>query len=276
MFNGTNTDGIALTLLASVAVVTLACSQSDSDKVRTDVSPTAMTPVEPLPSGATRINDQPWDALTGNGWNYLRRTSSKDADIVTDVTARASPPRVLRITFTPGMSRDTEPGVHWIRLPGSTEVQASWWVKLSANWTPSPAGAAKMTFLHARDGHGQVYTALGRSTAPHAMIVNTEWAPYGQKFWEPNVTISSIAYDHWYRVEWYVKWESMARAGDGILRWWIDGVLNGEYRNVRFPDERAGFQQFEFAPTVQTPPPADQYMYVDHTSIRTGASSAQR
>jgi hypothetical protein len=271
MFNGTKTDVIALTLVASVAGVTGACTQSDT---RTDLSPTAMTPVEPAPSAATRI-DQTWDALTGNGWNYLRRTSSKDADIVTDVSARASPPRVLRITFTPGMSRDTEPGVHWIRLAETREIHASWWLKLSANWTPSPAGAAKMTFLHARDGQGQVYTALAGSSAPHSMIVNTEWAPYGQKFWEPNVTTSAIAYDHWYRVEWYVKWESAPRAGDGILRWWIDGVLNGEYRNVRFPDEGTGFQQFEFAPTVQKPPLADQYMFIDHTSIRTGASPTQ-
>jgi hypothetical protein len=270
MFNGTKTDVIALTLAASVAGVTGACTQSDT---RTDLSPTAMTPVEPAPSAATPI-DQTWDALTGNGWNYLRRTSSKDADIVTDVSARASPPRVLRITFTPGMSRDTEPGVHWIRLAETREIHASWWLKLSANWTPSPAGAAKMTFLHARDG-GQVYTALAGSSAPHSMIVNTEWAPYGQKFWEPNVTTRAIAYDHWYRVEWYVKWESAPRAGDGILRWWIDGVLNGEYRNVRFPDEGTGFQQFEFAPTVQKPPLADQYMFIDHTSIRTGASPTQ-
>jgi len=65
-----------------------------------------------------------------------------------------------------------------------------------------------------------------------------------------------------------------AGAGDGILRWWVDGVLNGAYCNVSFPANGTGFQQFEFAPTIQIPPRAEQYMYIDHTSIRTGASSA--
>jgi hypothetical protein len=270
-----NTGAVVASLVVGLGLVTSACNTAtDSGRAPRDRLPTAMTPLEPA-SGPARVTDQPWDSLTANGWNYLRRTSSKDADIVTDATAPSSPPHVLRITFTPGMSRDTEPGVHWTRLPEPREVHASWWVKLSANWTPSPAGAAKLTFLHTGpDGQGQVYTALGGASAPHSMVVNTEWAPYGQRFWEPNVTTSPIAYNRWYRVEWYVKWESVPRAGDGILRWWIDGVLNGDYRNVRFPDEGTGFQQFEFAPTVQKPPPADQYMYIDHTAIRTGASPA--
>jgi len=261
-----------LAMLVGVVAVAGACEANP-------VGPTQKEPADTSnqldPQRFVLFNEQPWNALTAMGWSYLRRTSSKDADIVTDATAPASPPHVLRITFTPGMSRDTEPGVHWIRLPGPREIHAFWWVKLSTNWTPSPAGAAKMTFLHpGPDGQGQVYTALGGSSAPHSMIVNTEWAPYGQKFWEPNVTPSPITYDHWYRVEWYVKWESMPRAGNGILRWWVDGVLNGEYGNVSFPVGGTGFQQFEFAPTIQKPPPAEQYMYIDHTSIRTGASSA--
>jgi len=256
--------------LFAAMVVAPGCNQAtESGRARTDLSPTAMTPVEPVPSETRRVSDQPWDAVVGDGWNYLRRTSSKDADIVSDATAPSSPPHVLRITFTPSMRRDTEPGVHWIRLREARNVHASWWMKLSAGWAPSPAGAAKMTFLHAGSGQGQVYTALGGSSVPHSMIVNTEWAPYGQRVWEPNVTTSPIAYDRWYRVEWYVKWESVPRAGDGILRWWIDGVLNGEYGHVSFPVGSAGFEQFEFAPTVQKPPLADQYMYIDHTWIAT-------
>jgi hypothetical protein len=208
-------------------------------------------------------------------WSYLRRTGSKDADIVVDPTAPLSPPHVLRIIFTPDMTRDTDPGVHWIGLPGPREVRASWWVKVSANWIASPAGAAKMTFLHAQpDGQGQVYTALAGSSAPHSVIVNTEWAPYTQRIWEPNVAKSPIGYGRWYRIDWYAKWESNPSAVDGILRWWVDGVLNGEYSDVRFPAGGDGFQQFEFAPTVQQPPPAEQHMYIDHTSIETRPSTA--
>jgi len=220
------------------------------------------------PPGLTTLNEQPWSGLTANGWRYIRRTSSKDADIGMDGTAPLSPPYVLRIAFTPSMRPDTEPGVHWIALPRPREVYTSWFIKLSPNWTASPAGAAKMTFLHTwPDGQGQVYTGLRGSGAPHWVIVNTEWAPYGQRIWAPNVTTSQISYSRWYEIAWYVRWESTPGAEDGILRWWVDGVLNGDYANVTFPAGGIGFQQFEFAPTLQNPPRAEQYMYIDHTYV---------
>jgi hypothetical protein len=214
------------------------------------------------------FNDQPWHDLKGNGWSYLRRASSREDDIAADSTAPFSPPDVLRIAFTPDMPRDHEPSVHWISLPTVREVYALWWIKLSTNWTSSPAGGGKMTFLHATpNGQGQVYSGLFGATAPHHVSVNTEWAPYGQRIWDPNITATPVDYGRWYRIEWYVKWESTRGAGDGIMRWWLNGILNGDHRDVRFPTASDGFHQFEFAPTLQEPPAQEQYMYVDHTYI---------
>jgi len=171
----------------------------------------------------------------------------------------------VRIIFTPDMRPNTEPSVHWIGLPFVNAVYAAWSVRLSPNWTSSPAGGGKITFLHTP--MGQVYTGFFGSTAPHHVSVNTEWAPYGQLIWDPNVTTTPVTYDRWYRIEWYMKWESVPGAGDGVMRWWVNGVLNGDYSNVRYPI--GGFSQFEFAPTLQNPPPQEQYMYVGHTYIST-------
>jgi len=254
-------------LLVGLAVMTLACDQtSESGGARADLLPTAPTPAEPAPLGPMRFTDQPWDALTGNGWNYLRRSSSKDADIVIDPTAPVSPQRVLRIVFTPDMRRDSEPSVHWAGLSSRPrEISTSWAMKLSANWTPSPAGGGKVTFLWAADGQGQVYSNIAGPSPPHRININTEWEPYGQKFWEPNMTTTAIDYGQWYQIEWYVRWESSRGAGDGIMRWSVNGVVNGDHRNVRFP--ACCFQQFEFAPTRQNPPRSEQYMYIDHTRV---------
>ncbi len=211
-------------------------------------------------------NDQRWDRLDGSSWSYLRRAGSKDDEIAFDHGAPFSPPEVLKIIFTPDMGRDTEPGVHWIPLPNAAEVYATWWIKLSSNWTPGPAGGGKISFLHVTpDGRGQVYSNIGGSDAPHRININTEWAPYGQKFWEPNEKTTPIRYGRWYRIDWHVKWPAPGER-TGSMRWWVDRALNGEYTDVRFPDG-AGFQQFEFAPTLQVPPPAEQYMYIDHTSV---------
>jgi hypothetical protein len=245
------------------------------------------------PAGLVTFNDEPWDVLTGSpgslrirlqsllgrspektAWSFLRRTSSKDDDIVQDSTAPHSPPNVLRIIFTPDMARDAEPSVHWIALPGLREVHTTWWMKLSPNWHPSPAGAGKITFLWTTpNGAGQVYTNLyhqgGNEVTgwvqgpPYRIGANTEWAPYGQKIWLPNVATTFINPGEWHRVEFYYRWGG----SDGIIQWWVDGVLNGDYRAVTYPLAGQGFSQFEFAPTLQIPPPAEQYMYIDHTHI---------
>ena len=210
-------------------------------------------------------------AESDGAWSYLRRSSSKDADIIADATAPISPPNVLRIVFTPDMRRDHEPSVHWIALPRVKEIYTAWSMKLSSNWTPSPAGGGKITFLWPPEGHGVIYSNIGGSSAPHRINIATTWTPYGYRFWEPNVTTTSITYDRWHRIEWYVKWASAPEAADGIVRWWVDGVLNGDYQRVQFPP--CCMQQFEFAPTRQNPPPTEQYMYVDHTyvSIKTAS-----
>ena len=256
-----------LAIVVATAVVSVGCDQStESRRAPTEPSPTATTPIEPAPAGLMPVGDQPWDAVIGNGWNYLRRTSSKDAMIVVDPTAPVSPPHVLQIVFTPDMRRDTEPSVHWTRLASAPgEVSMTWGMKLSRNWSTSPAGGGKIAFLWASDGQGQVYLNIGGTTPPHRINVNTEWAPYGQRVWEPNLTTTPINYDQWYQVEWYARWASSRTADDGVIRWSVNGVVNGEHRNVRFP--ACCFQQFEFAPTRQLPPRGEEYLFIDHTAI---------
>jgi uncharacterized protein YjdB len=223
------------------------------------------------PAGFRAYNDQPWDLLLGNGWNYLRRSASKDADIVVDATAPRSPVDVLRIVFTTDMAANHEPGVNWLRLGGVREIYTAWWIKVSPNWQCSPAGCGKMTFVFT-NGAGQVYTNLYNSAsgqgAPYRVGVNTEWAPYGQRIWMPNATTTPINPGEWHRIEVYYRWETTpGSSGDGIVRWWVDGVLNGDYTTVSYPAASYSFGEFQFAPTLQNPPTSEMYMYVDHTYV---------
>ena len=54
-------------------------------------------------------------------------------------------------------------------------------------------------------------------------------------------------------------------SNDGVIRWWVDGVLNGNYANVHYP--AGSFIEYQYAPTLQNAPPAEQYMYVDHSYV---------
>jgi len=230
--------------------------------------PTGIDPTSLSGGGLLPFNEQRWGTVVGDGWSYQRRTGSKDDDTVSDSAAPFVPPTALRIIFTPDMQPDSEPGVHWLMLPDKKELLAEWWMKLSANWTPSPAGGGKISFLHAGPfGNGQVYSGVFGSRAPHHISVNTEWKPYGQKIWEPNTSSTPIFYDRWYRIQWYVRWATAPGAADGIMRWSVDGVLNGNYLGVVFPSAGIGFRQFEFAPTLQNPPPAEQYMFIGPTFV---------
>src|ERR1043166_3565313 len=170
------------------------------------------------PAGFRAVTDQEWTTLKPDSWDYLRRTSSKNDAICQDAANARS---ALEIVFTPDMAANTEPSVHWLPLPAANAVYAAWFVRLSPNWTPSPAGGGKIAFLHTP--MGQVYTGFFGSHAPHHVSVNTEWAPYGQKIWDPNVTTTAIEYGKWYRIEWYMQCPTVKRSG--IRR-----------RDVRIPD----------------------------------------
>jgi hypothetical protein len=221
------------------------------------------------PSGLVTVTDQPWNQLTADGWGYLLRTASKPSDIISDSTAPLSPNSVMRMIFTPSMSRDTEPGVHWKSL-GSlpTEVYAGWWMKTSSNWTCSPAGCGKISFFWPQEsnGAGVTYSNLAGDDGSYYINIATTWPSTGYRFWEPNVTKTMFTDGEWVRVEWYVKWASSPSANDGILRWWVNGVLNGDHTNVPFPSIR-GFVEYQNAPTRQDPPPTEQYLYIDHNYI---------
>lgn len=202
-----------------------------------------------------------------NRWSYLRRSSSKDDQIIAGADAPFSPPGILRIVFTTDMQRDHEPSVHWIGLPRVTEVYSAWWMKLSPNWTCSPAGCGKIAFLFPENADGGVlYSNLSGTNELHYVNTVTTWKSTGYKLWHPNVTKTRVDNDRWYQVEWYVKWASSPDAADGILRWWVNGVLNGDYRDVPFPAVRS-LVEFQYAPTRQDPPPTEQFLFIDHTRV---------
>jgi hypothetical protein len=265
--------GLVTGVNAGVATIT-ATSEGKSGTSVVTVLTTPSTGWPNEPSGMVRLTDNPWNALTGSGWNFLRRSSTQNPSIVTDNAAPFSPSNALRIVYSAGCCSDAEPSVHWLSVPLVREIYTGYWVKLSPNWIPNPAGGGKISFLFTDVG-GQVYTNLYHPSSdgsvqgpPYRIGANTEWAPYGQRIWLPNVATTWINNGEWHRVEFYYRWETTAGvSGDGIIRWWVDGTLNGDHRNVTYPAAR--FQEFQIAPTVQFAGSQERYMYIDHTYIST-------
>ena len=64
----------------------------------------------------------------------------------------------------------------------------------------------------------------------------------------------------------------MGGGSDGIVRWWLDGVLQGTYTDVRFPDDD-GFEEFQIAPIwggVGGPNKTEtDFFWFDHVHVST-------
>jgi hypothetical protein len=90
----------------------------------------------------------------------------------------------------------------------------------------------------------------------------------GQRL-DPNIDTSVVSLGAWHRIEIYAKYSS-ADSANGVLKWWVDGQLNGEYANLKMAPD-SGFRYLQFAPTyggntgdtkLQT-----DYFWFDHTHV---------
>lgn len=89
----------------------------------------------------------------------------------------------------------------------------------------------------------------------------------------PNVNTTPIFPGNWYTIEAYVKASSCNTCKDGIVRWWVNGVLNGDYTNVNYGANI--LNEFTWAQTWDGTPTGnpccatqDWHHYVDHVLIK--------
>ena len=265
-----NADGTGVTQLTNNTF-------SDRDAAWSEALPAEIGAWPNEPTNFATFNDQPWNDLAG-GWGWLRRGSSKDPDIFAEATAPFSPQNVLRMIFTPDMANNTDSSVHWLGLPGSDEIYTGWWMKLSSNWTPTSSAATQISYLYGGGGGGHVFTSFTHPCVwpdqcspevegpPYKITATTNWDASGRILY-PNVTATPINPGEWHRIEFYYRWETTPGiSGDGIIRWWVDGTLNGNYTAIHYPSQR-GFLEFQYAPNREFATAEEQYMYIDHTRI---------
>ena len=85
-----------------------------------------------------------------------------------------------------------------------------------------------------------------------------------------NVATTTVALGQWHRIEIYVKYSTGSNA-DGIVKWWVDGQLNGSYSNLKMVQD-GGFDHIQFSPTYggagtgETKTEND-FFWFDHTHV---------
>src|SRR2546425_1788867 len=199
------------------------------------------------PAGFTVLSDGPFHALMGKGGRMAQRrtTNGSGVFLTTDATAPVLPSSVLQFTYEVGFPAGYEPGVAFYdpATPVKQTYFGFWW-KPSNPWQPHPSGVNKIAFLFSAAGN--IYIMMyfdGRYT----IHVETQF-PSDTRNLAPNVTTTPVVLGAWHRIEWFVKYSSTTTSRDGAAQWWLDGVLQGGYKDLQMPGD-VGFTEYQLAPT---------------------------
>lgn len=203
------------------------------------------------PAGSTLLLDCGFTHPTCNGTlqdpyntaNTLSNPPSANTlSVVTDATAPLSPTSVLRSmgNYVTG-SGGTE--LHYIAPSAIRDVYVGFWWRTNPEFTGNQVNANKTFFIRGtQGGQNGVFYLRTNPGQPKFLYWSTQ-LPYNlnqcfgapdQDHCYPNVTTTPINPGTWYRVEVYMKASTCPTCRDGAVKWWINGVLNGNYSNFAY------------------------------------------
>lgn len=213
------------------------------------------------PAGYVTLSDQAWGALSSLGWFHQNRGAS--SFITTDLSAPLSSATVLAHSYPNGFSGGVEPAVDWYPLPSNfKEGYVGMWWKPSESWQNHPSNVNKIFFIFGSAGH-IIPVMYGTGGGTFQLRVAPEWG--GWSWLTPNVGSGNITLGQWHRIEVYFKQQTSG----GIIRWWMDGNLIGNYTNVSFPSSMQ-FEELQIAPTwggVGGTKSKQDYFWFDHVHL---------
>jgi len=226
---------------AALALAVYACG-SAVEPSRATAASAARSAWPNEPAGLVTVTDRVWTELTGNGWN--RRDSDFDRIVDDD----SDPPsQVLEYEYPAGFAGGTAPATQYYALGGRKELFVGLEWKPSRPWQGHSTGVNKIQFVYT--GSSDVAMVMyGRPGGPYEVRVMPQWPEHGDVWLVPNVSKTSPELGRWHRIEWYLKYETRYGDGDGVIRWWLDGALAGDYRAVKFPRDN-GFIEYQISPT---------------------------
>lgn len=226
------------------------------------------------PAGSAVMVDCPFSGpLSTCGIKDTYSSSIQDSDS----SAPVSPSGVLRSTLkagnadggmqigwsSPQLVREMYVGIMWRTNPGYQCLQL----------------ADKMWFVRGPNANGffGIDCTTGDTSAPIGFGHNTGGldnshtcaADLGLVCY-PNVNNMRIQLGTWTKLESYIKTSTTATSRDGIVRWWINGVLVGNYTNMNYG--QGGLNEWIWTETWGAIPPqfrsnVDLSHYLDHLRI---------
>lgn len=220
------------------------------------------------PAGLTVMTDQPRDALGSLGWRHLDRMST--SHVTSDGTAPMSPANAFEHVFPVGYAGGYAPGVDYYSLyplPEARELFVGVWFKASDPWQGAYSGFNVLQYVVLSGGGHVTVPMYGPKSGPFEIRVVEGWS--GGALLPSNLASARVTPGSWHRLELYLRYDSAPGAGNGVIRWWLDGNLVGDYEDRSFPSGN-GFLEYQIAPNWggvgDTKTQAD-WLRFDHTFI---------
>lgn len=196
------------------------------------------------PPGSEPLLDCTFDTLDCGG--QLRNVYNSGA-VVEDTDAPGSAPRVGRASlFYP----QTEGGIVLVYTKPAPlrELYVGFWFKVNPDWQQNSVGSNKVFFVRTENelqggtrtngywavhGYGnpmQLIWSHNTSTNDNSHACASELGLVCY----PNVGSGEIYFGRWHRIEAYVRASDCETCRNGIVRWWVDGQLAGDYTNLNY------------------------------------------
>jgi len=211
------------------------CAASNTTPVSVDVPATVERGVWPHePAGFTPVSDGIPVVSRESRWGC-----EGDVSLATDH---------LVFSYRPGFQSGYAPGVAYLDVPTPTpETYFGFHWKPSNPWESHPSGVNKIALLFpATSAGGTIYIMMFHDRGRYTIQVETTFDTDTRRL-EPNITATPVGLGTWHQIEWYVRYSSNPSSRDGVVQWWLDGVLQGEYTDLQMPPD-AGFTQYTIRP----------------------------
>ncbi len=278
--------GVACGIALSVACTDASRSTGVDPDIAPSLATTASAEWPNQPTGLSALTSRPFSTKARNardgrgaeGWSVAEAWTQ--LSITDDAAAPKSPSRVglfpLQARWTGGT--DVSRGAATYYLNGKTvrTLYTSVWVKVSSTWQ-GPRDGTNGFFHLTLDNADRA--SIGVKGAGTGALVPTlflaDAAPDARVALAPNVA-SNAALE---RGRWQ-RWEVLLTlnnpgAADGVVRWWVDGALVSDHRDVKFIGDREADRWFAFQArltwgTAADRVPASMHLRVDHAYLGYG------
>lgn len=241
------------------------------------------------PAGSSTLLNHNFTAALGSGMSDYYNSRNRPGALQADGTAPVSPTGCFVSYITAGSNTG---GTELVWSNGSTYddmfVGMSW--RTNAQFEGRPQGN-KTFFMRGPGGDGLPNRTNGVFLFNNASLNNGSgvmiFAPNTGNLSNqhitgssdpgvpifPNVGNGTLTRGVWYKLQAYMKKSTNATSQDGILRWWINGVLVGNYTNVNYP---GGFNEWLWSETWDGTPNFTVNVqwehWLDHVYISTGGT----